>query len=138
MNTVDALKALYKTLTGDDYAGDPNPTDAEMIAAIAKDASGGGGSSTRVIDYDNLPDYGTYGEKQYELGLTKNDFTNAVIKYGDGILTPVTIWSGYEENASWVYIFTLNVSSISELNEYSIREFMYNSETGSLDVQYAD
>lgn len=45
MNTVDALKDLYKTLCGKDYAGDPNPTDAEMISAIAKDASTGGGSS---------------------------------------------------------------------------------------------
>ena len=44
MNTVDALKKLYKTLAGKDYAGDPNPTDAEMIDAIAKDATPGGGS----------------------------------------------------------------------------------------------
>ena len=43
MNTVDALKDLYKTLCGKDYAGDPNPTDAEMISAIAKDAQIGGG-----------------------------------------------------------------------------------------------
>ena len=42
MNTVDALKNLYKTLAGKDYAGDPNPTDAEMIDAIAKDAQSGG------------------------------------------------------------------------------------------------
>lgn len=42
MNTVDALKKLYKTLAGKDYAGDPNPTDAEMIDAIAKDATSGG------------------------------------------------------------------------------------------------
>ena len=38
------LQALYKTLAGKDYAGDPNPTDAEMIDAIAKDATSGGGS----------------------------------------------------------------------------------------------
>ena len=36
------LQALYKTLVGKDYAGDPNPTDAEMIDAIAKDATSGG------------------------------------------------------------------------------------------------
>ena len=58
-NTVDALKNLYKTLTGQDYSGDPNPTDAEMIDAIAKDASSGGGSGgggTRVIKLSELED----------------------------------------------------------------------------------
>lgn len=49
MNTVDALKKLYKTLAGKDYAGDPNPTDAEMIDAIAKDAQSGGSGSGLVI-----------------------------------------------------------------------------------------
>lgn len=59
MNTVDALKDLYKTLCGKDYAGDPNPTDAEMISAIAKDATGGGsgGGGGKIImdvtDVDN-------------------------------------------------------------------------------------
>ena len=48
MNTVNALKDLYKTLCGKDYAGDPNPTDAEMISAIAKDASSGGGSENKA------------------------------------------------------------------------------------------
>ena len=47
-NTVDALKNLYKTLTGQDYSGDPNPTDAEMIDAIAKDATGGGSGGGRL------------------------------------------------------------------------------------------
>ena len=48
MNTVDALKKLYKTLAGKDYAGDPNPTDAEMIDAIAKDAQSGGGDAESI------------------------------------------------------------------------------------------
>jgi len=57
MNTVEALKDLYKTLCGKDYAGDPNPTDAEMISAIAADAniSGGGSPSSRPVitaEYD--------------------------------------------------------------------------------------
>ena len=55
MNTVDALKDLYKTLCGKDYAGDPNPTDAEMISAIAKDASigSGGGDGIPVLRVEN-------------------------------------------------------------------------------------
>ena len=50
MNTVDALKDLYKTLCGKDYAGDPNPTDAEMISAIAKDATTGGGGTDLPLE----------------------------------------------------------------------------------------
>lgn len=37
MNTVDALKSLYKKLTGKDWPYDPNPTDAEVINKIAED-----------------------------------------------------------------------------------------------------
>ena len=50
MNTVDALKDLYKTLCGKDYTGDPNPTDAEMISAIAKDATTGGGGTDLPLE----------------------------------------------------------------------------------------
>lgn len=38
-NTVDALKQLYKTMTGNDWPYDPNPTDAEVIKKIAEDTA---------------------------------------------------------------------------------------------------
>ena len=83
-NTVDALKNLYKTLCGQDYAGIPNPTDAEMIDAIAKDAQtgGGGGSSStgRLIDLTQLELVeGETTVWQYEAGLTVKDFAGAQV-----------------------------------------------------------
>ena len=90
MNTVDALKDLYKTLCGKDYAGDPNPTDAEMIKAIAKDASTGGGSGSgggRIIDFEALERREEVDPESdedlivyfsgYEAGLSEEDFINS-------------------------------------------------------------
>ena len=70
MNTVDALKDLYKTLCGKDYAGDPNPTDAEMISAIAKDAQSGGGGSTPSIPVITAE----YSEDEYNYRVTSHTF----------------------------------------------------------------
>lgn len=82
-NTVDALKNLYKTLTGQDYAGDPNPTDAEMIDAIAKDASigGGGGSGTGIVIKTkiNMSD-GTMTVDPLATGLSMTDLSDAIIE----------------------------------------------------------
>ena len=98
MNTVDALKDLYKTLCGKDYAGDPNPTDAEMIKAIAKDATTGGGGSgggtTRIIDLTTLEprrevdpendETFIYYFSGYEAGLSPSDFINAWLTRSGG------------------------------------------------------
>ena len=82
MNTVDALKDLYKTLCGKDYAGDPNPTDAEMISAIAKDASSSSGSGSNPITIhvfvpmtDDSPVY-----EPIAPGLTMDDLMGARIE----------------------------------------------------------
>ena len=54
------LQSLYKTLVGKDYEGDPNSTDAEMIDAIAKDAtSGESGITIRAVGTSN-PKTGMY------------------------------------------------------------------------------
>lgn len=68
-NTVDALKNLYKTLTGQDYSGDPNPTDAEMIDAIAKDASdgGSGGGEPLIVTSTTEDDITTLGSTWQEI-----------------------------------------------------------------------
>lgn len=94
MNTVDALKDLYKTLCGKDYAGDPNPTDAEMIKAIAKDASTGGGSGGegRTIDLSSLeqievPGLESFAIYQYEEGLTADDFIGGTSSGNGGLLS---------------------------------------------------
>lgn len=87
MNTVDALKNLYKTLAGKDYAGDPNPTDAEMIDAIAKDASsggsGGGGSIIREIEV--VDDALNYPYRLKDIS-TRADFEALITESDDGIL----------------------------------------------------
>lgn len=49
MNTVDALKNLYKTMSGKDWPYDPNPTDAEVIDKIAADGSAGGTSGPTIL-----------------------------------------------------------------------------------------
>lgn len=103
MNTVDALKDLYKTLCGKDYAGDPNPTDAEMISAIAKDATTGGGGSgsggARIIDFSTLEprqevdpendETFVYYFSGYEAGLSPSDFINSWLTLIGGGLAPV-------------------------------------------------
>lgn len=82
MNTVDALKKLYKTLAGKDYAGDPNPTDAEMIDAIAKDATSGGSGSDSgpVIKFKaNMTD-GTATADPLAAGLSLTDLSDATVE----------------------------------------------------------
>lgn len=87
MNTVDALKDLYKTLSGSEWPYDPNPTDAEVIAKIAKDASGSGesgggdGYSPRIIDIRSLSPNATMN---YEPGLEMADFVGAWLLISEG------------------------------------------------------
>lgn len=49
MNTVEALKNLYKKMAGKDWPYDPNPTDAEVIDKIAADGSAGGSSGPTIL-----------------------------------------------------------------------------------------
>lgn len=125
------LQSLYKTLAGKDYDGDPNPTDAEMIDAIAKDAqSGGSGSAGRVIDFDKLEkrtETLPIGEvaiySGYESGLSSQDFINAWFSYpkqsGDNGYIPVTHIHAVEQ------VVELTLSNGSEQVSVS-----YNSSTG--------
>ena len=102
MNTVESLKKLYKTMAGKDWPYDPNPTDAEVIKAIAKDASTGGGSGSgsgggRVIDLTELEHHQEAGNggtihvySGYEAGLSAADFANVWVVSAN-CLYPITV-----------------------------------------------
>lgn len=127
-NTVDALKNLYKTLTGQDYAGDPNPTDAEMIDAIAKDASGGGSggsSSGRVIELFAIMNAGQEGLDfggQTDAGLTIKDLAGShyLISMGaestSAVVTPVAV----KNNTSSVHEVTIKLNSTTYVLYYTV------------------
>ena len=122
MNTVDALKDLYKTLCGSDYAGDPNPTDAEMISAIAKDASSGGSGGGRIIEQENDPE-DPYYIATIEPGLSGSDFVNALIHAQSDDTTYYTaIYAVIDNNEYNVTLYTYNSS------------YQYDKATGIINV----
>lgn len=84
MNTVDALKDLYKTLCGKDYAGDPNPTDAEMIKAIAKDASTGGSGGSGGSRIEMRVNMGNGNVDPLPAGLELSDFIGSIMVIQNG------------------------------------------------------
>jgi len=84
MNTVEALKNLYKTMSGKDWPYDPNLTDAEVIDKIAADGNAGGSGggdagAERRIFVLRLPDAEENSRfpKQYEPGLSIMDLVNS-------------------------------------------------------------
>lgn len=89
MNTVEALKNLYKTMAGKDWPYDPNPTDAEVIDKIAADGNAGEGDAgaKRRIFFLRLPDAEENSRfaKQYEPGLSIMDLVNSdfITSYND-------------------------------------------------------
>lgn len=129
-NTVDALKNLYKTLCGSDYAGDPNPTDAEMIDAIAKDASSGsGGSSGIVITMRQDTSQSVPVFDSLDPGLTFDDLSKAVVHgYISDELTRVynVLTVDYGENdGSYYYSLLIFIQSNTAM-------IVYSPETGEL------
>lgn len=99
MNTVDALKNLYKTLAGKDYTGDPNPTDAEMIDAIAKDASSGGGSSGGITFPEIVLTQQEYPDPPIVTGMSYEELY--YLGFGESLL--VTNDNGSGDSYSVVY-----------------------------------
>ena len=91
MNTVDALKDLYKTLCGKDYTGDPNPTDAEMIKAIAKDATGGGSGSCDIKTVTFVRDSRNYFVTD---GLTWEELTSDSSPFPPILMKEARTWEG--------------------------------------------
>lgn len=77
----EKLQALYKTMVGNDWPYEANPTDAEVIDKIAKDATGGGSggsSSCRVIEANIIAGQdGIEIEGQTDAGLTIKDLASS-------------------------------------------------------------
>lgn len=80
------LQSLYKTLAGKDYAGDPNPTDAEMIDAIAKDAqSGGSGSDSQAVKLTQSSENVYTGNIDQALLSNISNIVGITMSYGEEV-----------------------------------------------------
>lgn len=133
MNTVDALKNLYKTLTGSDYSGDPNPTDAEMIDAIAKDAtSGGSGGSSGGMRTEELTLNSKTGKYsgQIDPDLTAEDLVSIRFTVdgddSDAILSVVSVYSVQEGKymlilynipSNTVLLYTVSTGALTDISD---------------------
>ena len=150
MNTVDALKKLYKTLAGKDYAGDPNPTDAEMINAIAKDAqssgSGGGSGSARIIDLmtlDHREEVDPENDKYimhcfsgYEAGLSVSDFLNTWCTTHDPVmLVPVLQIMEIPDKVQLIFAETTEPSLVLYYIPETGEFYFYADQQGGIDGQ---
>ena len=114
-NTVDSLKSLYKTMTGNDWPYEPNPTDAEVIDKIAKDATPGGGGGgvdlvfpfevemtmddnepvyTCLTPFDDIVDAVNAG-KTLKMVMSLHSMPDAPVE--ESILSGANIRIGYEE-----------------------------------------
>jgi len=87
MNTVEALKNLYKTMSGKDWPYDPNPTDAEVIDKIAADGNAGGsGGGVIFIEHKTGSEGSWYEGTTIDPGLGVED----LLKYTWCSIMPIT------------------------------------------------
>ena len=144
MNTVEALKNLYKTMSGKDWPYDPNPTDAEVIDKIAADGSAGGsgGGGTRIIDLRTLQPVADDPQTlQYEPGLTVEDFANAYFlqkRIPDAVNPDILI--DQVCHISWARKADSNeyITFIDSYDKGANAEYWYYPETGHLKMHLLD
>lgn len=124
----EKLQALYKTMVGNDWPYENNPTNAEVIDKIAKDATSGGSggaSSGRVIELFAIMNAGQEGLDfggQTDAGLTIKDLASShyLISMGaettSAVVTPVAV----KNNTSSVHEVSIKLGSTTYVLYYTV------------------
>lgn len=124
----EKLQALYKTMVGNDWPYENNPTDAEVIDKIAKDAAGGGSggaSSGRVIELFASITAGQDGVEiggQTDAGLTIKDLASSLylISMEGGSNSVVSMLAAIENNTSNIHKMYIKLGNVTQTIYYIV------------------